>query len=121
MKHTINEIIVQGRVGPPTIGRTPEGDLFASAELRIADAPEATIRVLGIGINAPVIADGEPGDTLRIVGRLGFDAERHRVFVVALTAERMTEQDGTLVPLPPSMKVVDRFEKLFLEQPAAQT
>jgi hypothetical protein len=114
----MNEVIVQGRVGPPTIGLTPEGQLFASAGLQIEDTPDATITVIGTDINAPVIADGEAGDTLRIVGRLGFDTERHRVFVVALTAQRMTEQHGTLVPLPPSMKVVHRFEKLFLEESA---
>jgi hypothetical protein len=91
MKNTINRIVLQGRVGPPTVRLSPEGPIFASTELQIDEHPDVTITVSGYGIDAAGIADTESGGMLRV-----------------------------LVPHAPSMKTFDRFERIFLDpEPAA--
>ena len=119
MKHAINNVVLQGRAGPPTIRLSPAGPIFASTELQIDDYPATSVTVCGIGIDAACIADGEAGDFLHVEGELAYDADKKGFYVFAHTSRRMTEQDSALVPLPPSMKVFDRFEKLFLEPEVA--
>lgn len=120
MQHTINRVVLQGRAGPPTVRLSPDGPIFASAELTIADEPTVTVTVCGIGIDAAAIADTASGAILRVEGALTLDHETRTFFVFADEARRMVPQGFDLVPVTPSMRTFDRLERFFLpaEEPA---
>ncbi len=40
MKHTINQVVLQERAGPPTIRLLPAGPIFAPTDLRTDDYPD---------------------------------------------------------------------------------
>jgi hypothetical protein len=115
MQHTLNRVVLQGTVGPPTVRLSPDGPIFASTELRIAEIPDVTITVSGIGIDAAGIAESTRGDTLRVEGELAFDPDAQTFYVYADQVRRMVEQGGVLVAHAPSMKTFDKFERFFVD------
>lgn len=122
MQHTINRVVLQGRVGPPTVRLSPDGPIFASTELTISDAPTVTVTVCGIGIDAAAIADTGSGTILRVEGALTYDHEARTFYVFADQVRRMVPQGFDLVPVAPSMRTFDRLERFFVpaEEPAAR-
>lgn len=121
MHQRINRVTLQGRIGPPTVRLSPEGPIFASAELEISDSPTATIAVCGYGIDAAGIAEAETGGIVRVTGELALDPPSNSFYVLASEVRRMEPQGHTLVARTPSLKTFDRFELLFLEPDTVPT
>lgn len=114
MQHSINRVVLQGMVGPPHIRLSPVGPIFASIELQIAESPNVTVTVCGIGIDAAAIADTQTGTILHVQGALTFDHDAQMFYVFADQVRRMVRRGTDLVPIAPSMKTFDRLERVFL-------
>lgn len=122
MQHSINRVVLQGAVGPPHVRLSPVGPIFASIELQIAESPDVTVTVCGIGIDAAAIADTRSGTVLRVEGTLTYDHDAQTLYVFADQVRRMVRRGADLVPIAPSMKTFDRLERVFLpDREPAQT
>ena len=115
---SINRVTLQGVVGAPTIRLCPDGPIYASTELVIAELPTVTITVCGIGIDAAGIAECRNGDILRVEGSLAFDHPEQSFYIFASEVRRMIPRGDALVPEAPSIRTFDKFERVFLDEPA---
>lgn len=109
MGHTLNQVTLQGTVGPPKITFHPDGPLFASADLELSDQPATSITVAGLGSDAGVIGTMKRGEILRVEGELAFDRERGEFYVFCHTAARLEVRGWTLSAKPPTLEELSKL------------